>query len=221
MKYYFKFFILLLYLIDQSFGSFQEDLFMNIYEKNEDKNIMISPFGLYQVLAILANGARGETQTEILQNLLSKEEIKNTKNALSKINENLINILQSIAKESQNENKIKENNNLFPEIVNDDSGEGDCNLIFNDINSFFIKNSNKIFDEFASDCKNLNASFFELVDEEQINNYCSENTNGKIKNIIEQLDPRTEFIFLNILYFKASWSEPFESYDTKKDSLRI
>ena len=167
MKYNSLILILHLYLISQSLCAFQEDLFVNIYEKKEDKNIMISPFGLYQVLAILANGAVGETQTEILQNILSKEEIKNTNNALNKINDNLIHILQSIAKEAEKENKIQENNNnLLPQIKFDGSCEGDCNLIFNDLNSFFIKNSTKIYEEFISVCKNLNTSFFELISKE-------------------------------------------------------
>ena len=129
MKYYSLILILHFYLIGQSLCAFQEDLFVNIYEKNEDKNIMISPFGIYQVLAILANGAVGETQTEILQNLLSKEEIKNTSNALNKINDNLIHLLQYIAIEAE---KV---------IYHGGYCEGDCNLIFNDLNSFFIKNS--------------------------------------------------------------------------------
>ena len=211
MKYNSLILILHLYLISQSLCAFQEDLFVNIYEKNEDKNIMISPFGLYQVLAILANGARGETQTEILQNFLSKEESKNTNNALKKINDNLIHILQSIAEEAE-----RENDESLLQVDYDDLCEGDCNLIFNDINSFFVKNSTKIYEEFTSVCKSLNISFFELINEEQINNYCSENTNGKIKKIIDELDLLTSIIFLNILYFKASWYEPFESNYTKK-----
>ena len=49
-----------------------------------------------------------------------------------------------------------------------------------------------------------------------INNWCSENTEGMIKDILKELDPLTVMILANALYFKAPWEDPFDSQFTRK-----
>ena len=77
--------------------TFQEKLFLKICEENKDNNIMISPFSIYQVLAILSNGAGEEEQKEILEILVSKEEIDNDNEILDKINKNFEKIFSSLS----------------------------------------------------------------------------------------------------------------------------
>ena len=55
-----------------------------------------------------------------------------------------------------------------------------------------------------------------LENVEQVNNWCSENTHGKINQIIEELDPNTVMILLNAVYFKGKWVYPFEKYVNQK-----
>ena len=43
-----------------------------------------------------------------------------------------------------------------------------------------------------------------------INNWCSEHTNGKIKDIIDRLDPNSVMVLANALYFNAPWLNPFD-----------
>lgn len=43
-----------------------------------------------------------------------------------------------------------------------------------------------------------------------INNWCSENTNGKIKEIIDKLDPGNVMVLINALYFNAPWENEFD-----------
>ena len=43
-----------------------------------------------------------------------------------------------------------------------------------------------------------------------INNWCSEHTNGKINEIIDELSPNDVMVLVNALYFKAPWLDPFE-----------
>ena len=50
---------------------------------------------------------------------------------------------------------------------------------------------------------------------EQVNNWCSNKTHGKIKEILQELDPNTVMIILNAVYFKDEWSMQFEEYLTK------
>ena len=49
-----------------------------------------------------------------------------------------------------------------------------------------------------------------------INNWCSENTEGMIKGIVNKIDPQTVMILANALYFKAPWESPFDPHFTSK-----
>ena len=44
---------------------------------------------------------------------------------------------------------------------------------------------------------------------EAINNWCSENTDGKIKGILDRLDRNTVMVLVNALYFQAPWDLQF------------
>lgn len=44
-----------------------------------------------------------------------------------------------------------------------------------------------------------------------INNWCSENTEGKITDMLDRLDPSNVMVLINALYFNAPWEEPFET----------
>ena len=52
-----------------------------------------------------------------------------------------------------------------------------------------------------------------------INNWCSEHTNGKIKDIIDRLGPNSVMVLANALYFNAPWLNPFEKNLTTKASF--
>lgn len=69
---------------------FQDKLLTKILEKNETKNIMISPFSIYQVFSILSNGPEDVTQKEILQVIFPDNEIEDNYYTLTQINNNLL-----------------------------------------------------------------------------------------------------------------------------------
>ena len=49
---------------------------------------------------------------------------------------------------------------------------------------------------------------------EAINNWCSENTDGKIKGILDRLDRNTVMVLVNALYFQAPWDLQFNQSNT-------
>ena len=55
-----------------------------------------------------------------------------------------------------------------------------------------------------------------LIDVEQVNNWCSNKTHGKINKILEELDPNAVMVILNAVYFKGEWSLKFSEYSTRK-----
>lgn len=50
-----------------------------------------------------------------------------------------------------------------------------------------------------------------------INNWCAENTNGKITEIIDRISPGMVMMLVNALYFNAPWDEPFLARNTQED----
>ena len=53
-----------------------------------------------------------------------------------------------------------------------------------------------------------------------INNWCSENTEGKIDEILKELTTRDVMVLLNALYFNAPWQDDFDASLTSKADFR-
>lgn len=58
-------------------------------------------------------------------------------------------------------------------------------------------------------------SFADPATVKAINNWCSENTNGKIDEIIDRLTPGMVMVLANALYFNAPWEKAFSPEATK------
>lgn len=52
-----------------------------------------------------------------------------------------------------------------------------------------------------------------------INNWCSENTGGKIKDILDRLDPGNVMVLVNALYFNAPWENEFDPAMTSEQTF--
>ena len=74
-------------------------------------------------------------------------------------------------------------------------------------------------DNFCNIAEKYLAPIEPLISAEQINNWCSNKTHGKINKIIEVLSPDTVMILLNAIYFKDEWSLQFEHGLTKNLSF--
>lgn len=53
----------------------------------------------------------------------------------------------------------------------------------------------------------------------EINNWCSEHTEGKIKGIIDRLGPDVVMVLANALYFNAPWADAFDPEATVEDTF--
>lgn len=81
-------------------------------------------------------------------------------------------------------------------------------------NNFSIRNSytnllEKDFDAFIDAL-----SFADPATVKAINDWCAENTNGKIDEIIDRLDPGAVMVLVNALYFNAPWEDEFSPENT-------
>ena len=158
-------------------SSFQATLFNKMNKEKKGENLIISPLSIFQALSLAANGAREQTQSEMLD-LLQSDSIEE----LNEINYKII--------------------SLFKEFTTID--------IANAVMTKFTP-----LEDFSNIAQKYLAPVEPLESVEQVNNWCSNKTHGKIDKMIDELDPNTLMIILNAVYFKGEWAYQFDSYYTK------
>ena len=171
-------FIISSFLFFSTKSSFQSTLFNRMSKDKNGENLIVSPLSIFQALSLAANGAKGDTLSEMLD-LLQIDSL----DELNKINNEIISI-------------IKE----FTTI---------------DIANALMTKFTPL-DNFISISKKYLAPIEPLESAEQVNNWCSNKTHGKIDHIIDELDPNILMIILNAVYFKGEWRLKFEEYSTRK-----
>ena len=85
-----------------------------------------------------------------------------------------------------------------------------------------IEMANAVMTAFTPEPKFTSMAYFyrstveALRDVDQVNNWCDVKTHGKIKKIIDEIEPNTMMILLNAIYFKGTWYKQFDPKYTKK-----
>lgn len=162
-------------------------------EEKADKNYFVSPLSLHVALGMLLNGADGKTKEEIQTGLRLSSDLT----ANNGIYKNLIEGLP----------------NSDPKVTNTIA------------NSVWYRNSFSVEKSFLDVLK---ASFNATVSAEDFNNvatvgkintWASDNTNGKIKKVLEQIEPSQVMFLINALYFKGDWKIPFKVENTREENF--
>ena len=153
-----KIFILCFLFFNSSNCSFQISLFNEINKSKKGQNLIISPLSIFQILSLTANGAKDQTQLEMVQTL-QNEDIE----YLNSINYDILEI-------SQNFKTVE---------------------IANAVMSKFLP-----IQEFLDVSEKYCAPFEELKSTEQVNDWCSEKTHGKIPKIIDELSADIAMLLL-------------------------
>ena len=171
--------LILLSLLISSFNcSFQSKLFNRMNKEKKGENLIISPLSIFQALSLASNGAKGETQSEMLE-LLETDSI----------------------------DKLNELNYQIISIINDYKTIDIANAVMTRFSP--LKNFSDIAEQYLAPVEPLQSL-------EQVNNWCSNKTHGKIKSILNYLGPQTLMIILNAVYFKGEWVYQFEEELTTK-----
>ena len=181
----------------QSDNTFGFRLFQNILGAEEDQNVFISPLSVAMSLGMTYNGAAGSTQ-EAMQTVLGLSGL-----TIQEVNESYQSLIELLA-------------GLDPKVR------------FQLANSIWYSQLYSFEDEFID----LNKTYFDAVvrgldfDDpaalETINGWVDENTNGKIKEILNQDDMSEAVMFLiNAIYFKGTWTYRFDENSTKDDLFTL
>lgn len=166
-------------------------LFHEVLTEKKD-NVFISPLSISLALSMTYNGAELET----------KKAFENTLQ-LSGLNSEEINNQVKVLK-SDLEKKEKEANPISLKIAN----------------SLWVEKNFQLKEDFLQKTKDYfqakvsNLDFSNPDSKNTINSWVSDNTNNKIKTIIEQLSPLDKLILINAIYFKAKWAKEFNKDQT-------
>lgn len=173
---------------------------IEIDDNNRNKNFIFSPFSIHNLLSIIFNGAKGETN-EKLKIILSDNCTKNIDCDI--VNKDNYVVVNSLINEMKNSNiKLITDNFLF--IRKDLS-----------LNEQFINNIMKFY--------KINFMKFDLDKIQEFLNTINESiavsTNNLIPNLLSKISPNTNLILVNTLYFKGLWDQKFDRNETKIENF--
>lgn len=181
----------------QGGNDFSFDLFNKVVQSEPtNTNVFVSPFSVSMALAMTSNGANAElraTMAAILgYNDLSQAEVNSAFKSLEK--------------------RVKEMDNRVQ---------------FNNANSVWYRSGKVVKSSFSESLINYyNADirgedFQNPQTVNNINNWVSNKTQGKIPSIIEQINPEHVMFLINALYFKADWKVPFDPKETQDRGFQL
>ncbi|XP_061468026.1 alpha-1-antiproteinase 2-like [Rhineura floridana] len=180
----------------KSVADFAIKLYGQLSSASPDKNVFFSPLSIISAFSLLSLGAKSATRTQILEGLRFN---------LTEITEEDIN---------------KGFHDVIPLLTRPNSGfQLDLGQ------ALFLKDDLKPLQTFLDDAKAfydtevLHAKFQEPKEaKKQVNHYVARKTNGKIVELIKDLDPETELAIVDYIVFKGTWKKPFDpALTTEKD----
>ncbi|MCR4601088.1 MAG: S-layer homology domain-containing protein [Clostridia bacterium] len=170
-------------------AAFSDKLITQVYNK-EKGNFMVSPYSAKIAMGMAANGAKGRTQSEILNalniddldqfNKTIKSQMAGYKEASEAITVDVNNSIWANTSRALDFSFLQSYKDLVKEYYNGEAG------LVNDSNAL-----------------------------DTINGWISDKTRGKIKDCLQ--NPEFSTALVNTLYFKAQWREPFDKMNTAKD----
>ncbi|HIK09189.1 MAG TPA: serpin family protein [Oscillatoriaceae cyanobacterium M33_DOE_052] len=168
------------------------NLFTRLQQQESQENLFISPTSISTALAMVYNGAKGDTQTAIAKTL-SLEEI-------------------SLADLNQGNAALKA-----------DLETGDEKVGIDIANSLWLGKNVAFLPDFiqrVGETYQAKISTLDFANQQEaadvINAWVKEQTQGKIEEIVDDVDPNTIAFLVNAIYFQGQWSEEFNTADTKE-----
>lgn len=170
---------------------FSIDFLQKMETAEPEKNYMVSPLSLHMALGMLLNGASNQSEEEVLKTL--KLEGMST----DQINENYLKLIEGLplidpAVTNRMANSIWQEENF--EVTNQ-----------------FKENLKKYFK-----AEHFREDFGKPETLKKINQWASDNTEGKVDEILTEITKEQVLFLINALYFKADWSSAFDKKNTYK-----
>ncbi|KAJ8290375.1 hypothetical protein GJAV_G00012040 [Gymnothorax javanicus] len=179
------------------------DFAMNLYRKISsfhDRNIFFSPLCISTAFTILSMGAEGPTRAEILKGLNLDQLEQDGQPELipelfQQLQENITN---------HEELQLAQGTALFVRL------EFEVERAFSDqIKKFF-----------NADVQNIDFAKPE-ASKTTINDYVKKRTGNQINEAVSDIDPFTQLMLINTIFFKGKWELPFDPSQTQNDRFYV
>jgi serine protease inhibitor len=173
-------------------------LFDNLVQEQPGNNVLISPTSIGLALAVVYNGAAGETERQMAATLALKgmtlEEINQE---AARLMAELQNVPEGVQLALANSLWLRHTASLHPAFVERAQAA------------------------YRAELRNVDFGRAAAV-AAQINEWTAGQTRQKIRNLVSEqaLDPATLFILVNALYFKGAWTTPFDPTRTRPALFR-
>uniref|UniRef100_A0A8C9QFM4 Serpin domain-containing protein n=1 Tax=Spermophilus dauricus TaxID=99837 RepID=A0A8C9QFM4_SPEDA len=185
--------------IAPNLADFAFSFYRVLAHESNTTNIFFSPVSISTALASLSLGTKADTHTQILEGL----GFNLTETTEADIHQGFQHLLQTL-------NRPNHQLQLTTGI------------------GLFIDHNLKLLDKFLEDVKNLYHSEafstnFTNTEEakKQINTYVEKGTQGKIVDLVKDLDRGSVLALVNYIFFKAKWEEPFEEVLTREQDFHV
>lgn len=166
-------------------------LFSETLKREGNKNVFVSPSSVAIALAMVYNGAAGETQ----QAMAKAMELQGIN--LSELNQANAGLI-----------KLLENPDPKVQLAIANSVWARQGIPFN---PDFLQRNQQFYG-----AKVTELNFKDPGAVVTINNWVSQNTRNKITEIVDRLSPADVMILINAIYFKGNWSKQFDPATTQK-----
>lgn len=156
---------------------------------------VVSPLSIAYLMGMLANGADGGTQQEILK-AIGCEGMN-----VQQLNELYKGFLESVGRRDKQTtvniaNYVAVNKNY-------------------QLNKTFVQ---QVSENYHAGVESLDFSSSKTTD--KINGWCKEQTKGMIPKIIDQVEPSAVSYLMNAIYFNGVWANKFDAKNTKLENFR-
>ena len=175
-------------------NTFSFNLFQKLAAK-EKGSFLYSPFSVESVFSMLLNAAEGDTYSQIASSL------------------------------GYTDYSIDDINSMYAAVVKGLT-EADKTVLFNNANSLWTNNfdapssfSKVMTTYYSAYMKKLDFPSTNAVS--AINDWASKQTNGKINNLVEDLDPNGIAVLVNAVFFEGSWKHKFSTQLTTDEDFYL
>lgn len=152
-------------------------------------NVFISPLSLSMALGMTTNGAEGDTKAGMLQTLgASQLSMADVNQTMRDLRSNLLNADPAVTLNIANAIWYKQNFNIKP--------------AFTQVNELYY------------DAQITGLNFNDPASKDVINNWVSNQTNGSIPALVDQIAPENIIFLTNAVYFNANWTKAFDTRNT-------
>jgi serine protease inhibitor len=157
--------------------------------KPNPEGAMISPASIYLAMGLAAMGTKGKTEEETFAALGLKGQSRSQ--------------------------RLRALSDLMVVLT-----QGDPKVQMKPANSIWLSRNYEFRSEYIQEVQSILGGRASALDfsspsaEQTINRWVEDSTNGRIKRLVDDLDPGTLAVLVNAIWFKGDWSRPFDAADT-------